>query len=203
MNNLDFSAEPLFSWYVVMLAISGVIMLVLGALNLGGGLKIGWRIVNVLAGLGFLGYAYYLAFVFEGGRYEIFLKAFILPVALIVHSVKAIVERSNAKAQQPVPPGAPYGPAAGYQNVPPQAAAFDPNAPQAPYNPNAPQAPYGPGAPQPGAAVPPPAAPYQQGVPAPQAALYAPPAQAVPNNPYAQPVPPAQPGQPQPPYPAG
>ncbi|MFJ9607216.1 hypothetical protein ACIRS1_12845 [Kitasatospora sp. NPDC101176] len=189
MNNLDFSAEPLFSWYVVALAFSGVAMLVLGALNLGGGLKIGWRILNVLVGLGFLGYAYYLAFVFEGGRYEIFFKAFILPIALIVHSVKAIVERGNAKAQQPVPPGAPYGPPAG----------FDPNAPaQAPYNPNAPQPAY---APQPGQGVPPQAAaPYapQPGAPAPQAAAYAPPAQPVADNPYAQPAPPAQP-----PHPAG
>ncbi|MFJ3218617.1 hypothetical protein ACIPLC_22175 [Kitasatospora sp. NPDC086801] len=191
MNNLDFSAEPLFSWYVVALAISGAAMLVLGAVNPGGGLKVGWRILNVLAGLGFLGYAYYLMFVFEGGQYEIRFKAFILPIALIANSVKAIVERGNAKNQQPPAPTAPYDPAAGYpQGVPPQAA---------PYNPNAPQSPYGqPVPPQAAPYAPQGAAPYQQGVPAPQAAPYAPPAQAVPNNPYAQPVPPAaQPGQPQ------
>ncbi|MER7583323.1 hypothetical protein [Kitasatospora sp. NPDC097691] len=127
MNNLDFSAEPLFSWYVVLLALSGVLMLLLGAFA--GGLKAGLRILNVVVALGFLGYAYYLAFVFEGGTYYIFFKVFILPVALIVASVKAIVERSNAK-KQPAPQ------------------AFNPNAPQAPYNPNAPQAPYNPNAPQ-------------------------------------------------------
>ncbi|MFJ8626822.1 hypothetical protein ACIRD3_28840 [Kitasatospora sp. NPDC093550] len=181
MNNLDFSAEPLFSWYAVLLAISGVLMVGLGAVA--GGLKAGLRVLNVIIGLGFLGYAYYLVFVFEGGTYYIFFKVFILPIAMIVYSVKAIVERSNAKQQTPA-----------------QAAAFNPNAPQAPYNPNAPQAPYNPNAPQPGAPVPPQAggpvppaapqgaAPYQPGVPP----------QPVADNPY------AQPGQPQPPQqPAG
>ncbi|MFE6053593.1 hypothetical protein ACFQ6N_22805 [Kitasatospora sp. NPDC056446] len=158
MNNLDFSAEPLFSWYVVLLALSGLIMVVLGAVA--GGLKVGMRILNIVAGLAFLGYGYYLAFVFEGGSYRIFFQAFILPVAMIASSVKALVERGNAK-QQPAP----------------QAAAFDPNAPQA----GAPVAPQA-------------AAPYQPGVPP----------QPVADNPYAQPAPAAQPGQPQPPqHPAG
>ncbi|MFJ9457148.1 hypothetical protein ACIRST_18925 [Kitasatospora sp. NPDC101447] len=165
MNNLDFSAEPLFSWYVVLLALSGVLMLLLGAFA--GGLKVGLRILNVVVALGFLGYAYYLAFVFEGGTYYIFFKVFILPVALIAGSVKAIVERSNAK-NQPAP----------------QAVAFNPNAPQAPFNPNAPQAPFNPNAPQPG--VPQAATPYPPGVPP----------QPVADNPYAQPAPPAQPPHP-------
>ncbi|MFD4535048.1 hypothetical protein ACFWNL_04350 [Kitasatospora sp. NPDC058397] len=132
MNNLNFSAEPLFSWYVVALAISGAAMLVLGAVNPGSGLKVGWRILNVLAGLGFLGYAYYLAFVFEGEEYRIFLKAFILPIALIASSVKAIVERGNAKNQQPAPQAAPYD-----QPVPPQGAPYAPPAQPVPDNPYA------------------------------------------------------------------
>ncbi|MBO1417384.1 hypothetical protein [Streptomyces sp. FH025] len=176
MNNLDFSDAPLFSWYVVALAVSGVIMLVIGAV--GGGLKVGLRIVNVLIGLGFLGYAYYLTFVFEGGTYYILTKLFFLPVALIIYSVKEIIERSKAK-KQPNPLAAPYLA----------------NAQQAPYNPNAPHnpnAPYNPNAPQAGRpAAPQAASPYQPGVPA----------QPVADNPYAQPVPPAQPGQPQ--HPAG
>ncbi|WP_051710883.1 hypothetical protein [Streptomyces sp. NRRL S-350] len=187
MNNLDFSAEPLFSWYVVLLALSGILMVVLGAV--GGGLKVGLRILNVLIGLGFLGYAYYLAFVFEGGTYYLFFKVFILPVAMIVYSVKTMAERSRAKRQ----------PAA-------QAAAFNPNAPQAPYDPNAPQPPYNPNAPHPGAPVPPavpPAAP--QAAPPQGGSPYQPglPPQPVADNPYAQPAPPAQPGQPQPPHPVG
>ncbi|MBV6696555.1 hypothetical protein [Kitasatospora aureofaciens] len=144
MNNLDFSAEPLFSWYVVLLALSGVLMLGLGAVA--GGLKAGWRIVNVLAGIGFLGYAYYLAFVFEGGTYVLFFKAFFLPVALIAYSVKAIVERGNTKTrtQQPVPPAAAYSPNG-------QAAPYQPNGQAAPGNPYAqPVPPAQPGAqPQP------------------------------------------------------
>jgi hypothetical protein len=167
LNNLDFSAEPLFSWYVVLLALSGAIMLVLGAI--GGGTKAGLRILNVLFGLGFLGYAYYLAFVFKGTEYILFFKAFILPVAMIVASVKAIVERSNAKNRPTAPPVGAYGP-----NAP-----YNPNAQQAPFNPNAPY--------QPGQSVPPqgaaPAAPYQPGVPS----------QPVADNPYAQPQPPQQP----------
>ncbi|MFJ9694678.1 hypothetical protein [Kitasatospora sp. NPDC101183] len=180
--NLDFSAEPLFSWYVVFLALSGIITLGLGV---GGpGVKVGLRILNILVGIGFLGYAFYLAFVFEGGTYTIFFKAFIAPVLLIVATVKAIVERGNKKAEQPAAPMAGYNP-----NVP-----YNPNAPQqAPFNPNAaaPQAPGAPAQPQawqpaaPAAPVAPQgAAPYQPGVPA----------QPVADNPYAQPTPPHQPG---------
>lgn len=55
--NLDFSADPLFSWYVVLLIISGVAMIVIGAAN---GLSTGWRVFNALAGIGFIGYGIYL-----------------------------------------------------------------------------------------------------------------------------------------------
>ncbi|WP_416873577.1 hypothetical protein [Kitasatospora sp. SC0581] len=189
MNNLDFSAEPLFSWYVVLLALSGAIMVALGVAA--GGLKVGLRILNLVLGLAFLGYAYYLAFVFEGGTYTIFFKAFILPVGMIVASVKALVERSNAK-KQPAQAAAPFDPNA------PQGA-FNPNAPfnpnaaqQAPFNPNAPQAPY---AAQPGAPVPPPAGAPVPPAPAPGASPYQPgvPPQPVADNPYAQPQPPQHP----------
>ncbi|WP_327677636.1 hypothetical protein [Kitasatospora sp. NBC_00458] len=197
--NLDFDAEPLFSWYVVLLAVSGIAMVVLGALNLGG-VKIGWRILNVVAGIAFAGYAYYLGFVFEGGEYRIFFQAFILPVVLIANSVKALTARASAPAPQPLPAVAPYGPGAPY----------DPNAPQqqaAAYG-----APYQP-APQ--AHNPQQAAPYQQGAypQAPQQAAY-PQAPQQPAPPYQQAAPygapyaaPAQPGaapaapvQPQAPY---
>ncbi|WP_224285538.1 hypothetical protein, partial [Streptomyces sp. LS1784] len=162
MNNLDFSADPLFSWYVVALALSGVIMAAIGAVA--GRIKAGLRVLNIVIGLGFLGYAYYLAFVFEGGTYTVFYKVFILPVLLIVASVKGLVERNKEKQQQAAQAAAAFNPNA------PQAP-FNPNAPQAPFNPNAPQAPFNPNAPQapyaqqPGAPVPPPA-----GAPVPPAA---------------------------------
>ncbi|MFB7911175.1 hypothetical protein [Kitasatospora sp. NPDC056076] len=177
MNNLDFTNEPGFSWYVVLLALSGAIMLVLGVLPLRG-LKVGMRILNIVIGLGFAGYAYYLAFVFEGGTYRIFFQALILPIAMIVATVKAVVERSNAKNAPPQPvtpytPHAPYNP-----NAP-----HDPNAAaqQAAFNPNAP---YAQPAGQPGQPVPP------QGAVPPQPGA---PAQPVADNPYAQPQPPQQP----------
>ncbi|MEU6233549.1 hypothetical protein [Kitasatospora sp. NPDC047058] len=133
--NLDFGAEPLFSWYVVLLAISGVAMVALGAINLGGGLSAGWRIINVLAGIGFAGYAYYLAFVFEGGEYRMFFQAFILPVVLIANAVKALMARNNTPAPQPAPytPNAPYNP-----NAP-----YDPNAQHNPYAQSTPVPPQG------------------------------------------------------------
>ncbi|MGA5820500.1 hypothetical protein ACPC54_21855 [Kitasatospora sp. NPDC094028] len=165
MNNLDFSAEPLFSWYVVALAVSGILLLGLGAFAFG--VKFLPRILAIAAGLGLLYYAYYMTFVFEGGTYTLYYKLFVLPVLLIVYMVKAIVERSNAKTKG--------------QQAAQQMAPFNPNAPQAPYNPNAPQAPYNPNVP------PQQAAPF-----APPAGQPGVPAQPVADNPYAQPVPPAQ-----------
>ncbi|MFD8706360.1 hypothetical protein ACFV1W_27775 [Kitasatospora sp. NPDC059648] len=182
MNNLDFSADPMFSWYVVLLAFSGITMVVLGVLPLRG-LKAGLRIINIVIGIAFAGYAYYLAFDFEGTTYRIFYQALILPVAMIVATVKAVVERSNEK-NRPTPPAgaydpnAPYSPAAAHAPGTAQPAAFNPNAPVAP------NVPVSPVAAQAGPSVPPQgASPYQPGAPA----------QPVADNPYAQPQPPQQP----------
>jgi hypothetical protein len=103
--NLDFSAEPLFSWYVVLLIISGVAMTAIGAASFGG-LSTGWRVFNALAGVGFVGYGVYLGFIFEGGSYIIFFKAFILPVVMIANFVRSIGARNKAAAGS-VPPPAP------------------------------------------------------------------------------------------------
>lgn len=88
MGNLDFSAQPLFSWYIVLLLFSGVALLVLGALN-AGRQSTGWRILNLVIGLGFIGYGIYLGFVFKGGTYIVFFKAFFVPVLLIVNAVRS------------------------------------------------------------------------------------------------------------------
>ncbi|GAA2823542.1 hypothetical protein GCM10010441_55030 [Kitasatospora paracochleata] len=95
--NLDFSVEPLFSWYVVLLLISGVAMVGIGAVA-SSGLSAGWRVFNVIAGVGFVGYGIYLGFIFEGGTYIIFFKAFILPVLMIVNFVRSLANRSNKPA---------------------------------------------------------------------------------------------------------
>ncbi|TQF04196.1 hypothetical protein E6W39_20655 [Kitasatospora acidiphila] len=98
--NIDFSAEPLFSSYVVLLLVSGVAMVAIGVLNIGGALSAGWRAFNAIAGLGFVGYGIYLGFIFQGGSYIMFFKAFILPVVLIAQWVRSLGARKNA--QQPV-----------------------------------------------------------------------------------------------------
>jgi hypothetical protein len=119
--NFDFSAQPLFSWYVVLLLISGVVMVGIGAVNLGG-LSTGWRIFNAIAGVGFIGYGIYLGFFFEGVSYIIFFKAFIVPVVAIVNFVRSLGARTTTGAMpqpagpvQPAPeaPAVPVAPVAG------------------------------------------------------------------------------------------
>jgi hypothetical protein len=97
--NLDFSSNPLFSWYVVLLIFSGLVMLVMGVLNTGGLTK-GWRVLNALFGVGFFGYGIYLGFVFQGGSYIIFFKAFILPVLMIVNFFRSMSARQKVKTAQ-------------------------------------------------------------------------------------------------------
>ncbi|MEE1784309.1 hypothetical protein PUR71_15585 [Streptomyces sp. SP17BM10] len=108
MNNLDFSNLPLFSWYVVLLAVSGIAVVVLGAVNVGR-LKGGWRILTILFGVGYVGYAYYLAFVFDGDKYRIFFQVFIPAVLLIADAVRRMANRGTtpAEAPQPTEPPAP------------------------------------------------------------------------------------------------
>ncbi|MFJ3791878.1 hypothetical protein [Kitasatospora sp. NPDC090091] len=118
--NLDFSVDPVFSWYVVALAVSGIAIVALGSVS--NALRPGGRLFFVLAGLAFIGYAYYLAFVFEGGEYRLYYQTFAIPVLLTVHWVKTLMARRN-QAPQPVPSAAPYNPNAphpGAQPVPPQ-----------------------------------------------------------------------------------
>jgi hypothetical protein len=118
--NLDFSNSPGFSWYVVLLAFSGIVMAVLAVIK--GNQSTGMRIFNGLVGLAFFGYAVYLAFIFQGGTYFILFKAFILPVLLVVNFFKSLGARRAAgtAAAQPAPygayppagqPGMPYPPA--------------------------------------------------------------------------------------------
>jgi hypothetical protein len=111
--NLDFGLDPVFSWYVTLLCLSGIVMVVLGAVNKGEQ-SAGSRALGVLAGLAFLGYGIYLGFIFDGGSYMMFFQAFILPVLLVVNFVRSVVAK-------PTPPqpylGAHSQP---YQSAPPQ-----------------------------------------------------------------------------------
>jgi TM2 domain-containing membrane protein YozV len=85
--NIDFANHAGFSTYVLLLMFSGAVMLVMGspAVRTEGTLL---RVLNVVFGLGFVGYGFYLAFLFEGGSYMIFFKAFILPVLMIIRTVR-------------------------------------------------------------------------------------------------------------------
>ena len=97
--NIDFSSHPGFSLYVVLLAISGVLMVGIGATAFSR-LSTGWRVFNLLAGVAFFGYAFYLAFLFRGGTYFVFFKAFILPVLMLINAIRSAMTRRKS----PVPP---------------------------------------------------------------------------------------------------
>ncbi|WP_203590872.1 hypothetical protein [Streptomyces sp. SID13031] len=90
--NLDFGLDPMFSWYVVLLCLSGIVMVVLGAINKAEQ-SAGSRALSVIAGLGFLGYGVYLGFIFDGGSYMMFFQAFILPVLLVVNFIRSVVTK--------------------------------------------------------------------------------------------------------------
>lgn len=93
--NIDFSADATFSWYVVFLLVSGIAMLAMA--SIGGGQSVGERLLNLAFGAGFLGYAVYLGFIFDGGEYFMFFYAFILPVLMLFRFVKAMFgERQSA-----------------------------------------------------------------------------------------------------------
>jgi hypothetical protein len=103
--NIDFAARPGFSAYVLLLMFSGLAMVVVGSPVVRSQRAL-LRLLNVVLGLGFFAYGFYLAFIFNGGNYIIFFKAFILPVVLIVRSIAASRRRPQtaqwqAPAQQP------------------------------------------------------------------------------------------------------
>jgi hypothetical protein len=84
-----------YTVYLIALALSGVALLV--AASGWAGATLGTRILSALFGFAFLGYAFYLAFIFEGGEFRIFFYAFIAPIALIV---KLVNENSARKLRE-------------------------------------------------------------------------------------------------------
>ncbi|BCK59196.1 hypothetical protein NWFMUON74_69680 [Nocardia wallacei] len=77
----------MFEVYVGMLAVSGIVMVSMAAVKGGQSETVRW--FNAAFGAGYLAYAAYLAFVFEGGSYLIFFQAFILPVLMVVNFVRS------------------------------------------------------------------------------------------------------------------
>ncbi|WP_282206789.1 hypothetical protein [Kitasatospora fiedleri] len=148
--NIDFSLNPGFSWYVVLLMISGLIT-ICTALVPASGLSTGLRIFSGLAGAAFFGYGVYLAFFFEGSEYLIIFKAFIVPIVLVANFVRSMMNRAKGtpvppQGQVPYPGQAPFQGQAPYpgqapyqgQAQPPYPGQI-PTQPQAPVQPQAPQ----------------------------------------------------------------
>jgi len=102
--NIDFNAAPGFSIYVLLLMFSGIAMLVMASPTVKHSTT-GVRALNALFGLGFLGYGFYLAFLFHGGGYLIFFKAFILPVLMIFRTIRGA--RAARSQERPAQAGAP------------------------------------------------------------------------------------------------
>jgi hypothetical protein len=103
--NIDFSAAPGFSAYVLLLMASGIAMVVMASPAVRRS-TLPLRILNTVLGLGFFGYGFYLAFLFDGGSYWMFLQAFILPVLLIFRTIQAArLSRRQAAARAAAAPG--------------------------------------------------------------------------------------------------
>jgi hypothetical protein len=107
--NIDFNAHPGFSAYVLLLMFSGLVMLVMASPTVKRSTT-RLRIVNALFGIGFLGYGIFLAFIFSGGTYVIFFQAFILPVLLIVRTVRTAAQANRVGQPALAPAGDAYPP---------------------------------------------------------------------------------------------
>lgn len=95
MGNLDFAHHGGFSWYCLLLMFSGIVMLVIAVLR---NQTTQRRVIRAIFGLGFFGYGFYLAFLWGGGTYLVFFQAFIVPVLLIIDTL-----RSRGVRRQPQP----------------------------------------------------------------------------------------------------
>jgi hypothetical protein len=85
-----------FNIYTILLMVSGALLIVTGAIIRGQGVLM--RVLNILIGIGFLGYGFYLQFLFEGDSYRVFFYAFIAPIFLLVRTFQA--RKANRDAQQ-------------------------------------------------------------------------------------------------------
>jgi len=94
-------SDSTFLAYIGGLAVSGVLLLILAALPGEAALA---RVINVLVGLGFLGYAFYLFFIFDGGEVRVFYYIFAVPVLLIIRTVQNFrARRAGAQAAADTP----------------------------------------------------------------------------------------------------
>ncbi|MFE9323689.1 hypothetical protein ACIHDR_20260 [Nocardia sp. NPDC052278] len=90
--NVDFGAHPLFSWYVVLLLVSGIVLLLLAVPR---SLDRWWRLADAACGSLCAGYGIYLAFFYHTGTYLVILKLFVLPAMLVVISVSDLLGKRS------------------------------------------------------------------------------------------------------------
>jgi hypothetical protein len=96
MGNLDFAHNAGFSWYCLLLMFSGIAMLVTSVLR---NQTTQRRVIRAIFGIGFFAYGFYLSFLFGGGHYFLFFQAFIVPVLLILDTLR----RRRGVRRQPQP----------------------------------------------------------------------------------------------------
>lgn len=87
-------SDGVFNAYVIALAVSGLLMLLVAAVGLGS--TGGARLLSGLFGLGFLGYAIYLEFFMTTGEFRMFYYAFIAPVLVIINVIRSRKAKTDA-----------------------------------------------------------------------------------------------------------
>jgi len=98
--NIDFSTQPGFSAYVLLLMATGIAMVVMASPAVRRSTMV-LRVLNTVVGLGFFGYGFYLTFLWSGvGTYFVFFKAFILPALLIFRTIQAARASRRQAAQR-------------------------------------------------------------------------------------------------------
>ncbi|HKT00371.1 MAG TPA: hypothetical protein VJT31_12630 [Rugosimonospora sp.] len=99
----------MFQVYTVMLMVSGVLMIVVGAAV--SGQSVLMRVFKIIVGLLFFWYGFYLEFIFTGGVYHIYFYAFVLPLLLLARTIRARqAAKAMARVSQYNAPGHPAQP---------------------------------------------------------------------------------------------
>ena len=104
MGSLNFAHNAGFSWYCLLLMFSGIAMLVMAVLR---NQTTQRRVIRAIFGIGYYIYGFYLTFVFSGGHYFLFFQAFIVPVLLIIDTIRS--QAARRRIRQPAGGGYPAG----------------------------------------------------------------------------------------------
>src|SRR3954454_12088662 len=109
LNN--FGADGGLDFDIIALAVSGLVLLFIGAAGLGA--QGTARLISIVVGLAMAGYSFFLCFLFTGERYFMPIYAYIAPFVVIYTVIRSRNERkkalpaaTNLAAYQPPPPPA-------------------------------------------------------------------------------------------------